>query len=198
MSAKATIKAEIKVNTETPKIDIKKITSEYNKRIAKILYYKIKKISNEAIAHYYNAYTPRMYKRKESLYDAVDYGIRNGEDFYWEYGADLINVRHRASNEYIFDVMFMEGWHGGAKNGPGHPSPGTPYWKYPPTARNMYLEEYDEIVYVTPWTFWYPSPAVKSEAPFNMIMNAWHSYINGDFVGEKINILLELLDKYSN
>lgn len=196
MSAKATIKTEIKTTGKPKDINVKQLVKDVSSQCAKLLYYKIKEISNEAIARYYNAYAPHMYKRKESLYDAVDFGIRNGEDFYWEYGADLINARHRASNEYIFDVMFMEGWHGGAKSGAGHPSPGTPHWKYPPTARNMYLEEYDEIVYVETWTLWYPSPAAKSTAPFDMIMNAWSAYINGEFLIERKKIALQCFKKY--
>lgn len=196
MSAKATIKTEIKTTEKSIDIDINKIVKDVNAQSAKFLYYKIKEICNEAISRYYNAYAPRMYKRKESLYDAVDYGIRNNTQFHAEYGADLISARHRVSNEYIFNVMFMEGWHGGAKNGHGHPSPRTPYWKYPPTARNIYLEEYDKIIYVAPWTIWYPSPAVKSEAPFNMIMDAWNEYIFGDFLSERKKVLLQCFKKY--
>lgn len=192
MSANATIVTKIEIGRNIEKLNVKRLVDEVNKKTARLLYYKIKEICNEAITHYYNSYSPRMYRRKESLFDAVDYGIRN-EQFHAEYGADLINARHRISNEYIFDVMFMEGWHGGAKNGTGHPSPGTPYWKYPPTARNMYLEEYDKIVYVNKWALWYPTPAVQSTAPFEMIMSKWNTYIMDEFLIERKKFLLQCL-----
>lgn len=38
--------------------------------------------------------------------------------------------KHQFGNEYIFWNSFQNGFHGGAVDGPGHPDPGTPWWKF--------------------------------------------------------------------
>ena len=36
---------------------------------------------------------------------------------------------HRVGNDYIYEYIFKQGYHGGAIDGPEHPAPGTPYWR---------------------------------------------------------------------
>lgn len=174
------------------------IADSINRQIAPILYKKAKSICMEAVDAYYASYSPHLYNRTESLYDAYDIGIRNGTELVFLVGADLMSGSHRVSNEYIYNTMFEEGWHGGAKSGDGHPNPGTPYWRTPSSPRNMYFEEIDEVLYVHSWALWYKSPAPKSESPFDTIVSQWNGYLDGEFAGIKADIIEAVLREYLN
>lgn len=57
------------------------------------------------------------------------------ENAYWKdvEKKDIVSVsspvRHRVGNDYIYEYIFKQGYHGGAIDGPEHPAPGTPYWR---------------------------------------------------------------------
>ena len=69
----------------------------------------------------------QYYERTESLLNVYDVKPLSGE----------INVNlssdelggHRVGNDYIYEYIFKQGYHGGAIDGPEHPAPGTPYWR---------------------------------------------------------------------
>jgi hypothetical protein len=104
-----------------------------------------------SIEQFYDDYTPKMYNRQEGLLKAY----RINSDGTYEFDENLITGRHRINDkEYLYNLAFREGYHGGAKDGPGHPSPGIPYWRTPPHPGMMYLEEYDELCYVNRWALW--------------------------------------------
>ena len=80
-----------------------------------------------AIEQFYDDYQPRIYKRQEGLLKAY----RINKDGTYDFDSELITGHHRAGKEYLFSLAFMEGYHGGVKDGPEHPNPGTPYWRKP-------------------------------------------------------------------
>lgn len=182
----------------------KAITNELNRRLARAAYRRIKEICLESVREYYASYHPHMYNRRKSLYNAYDIGIRNGDTLLFELGPDLMTEWHRVSSDYIYEVMFKEGWHGGARDSnrddrkdfAKHPNPGTPYWRMPPTPRMMYIDEIDELHYVGRWKFWYPQPAVRSAAPYDMITNKWNKYLDGEYQEIKKNAMLDVLSRY--
>lgn len=85
-----------------------------------------------SIEQFYDDYTPRVYKRQEGLLKA----FRINPDGTYDFDSKLIAGHHRVSNDYLFDLAFQRGYHGGAdKNKNGwyayHPETGTPYWRTP-------------------------------------------------------------------
>ena len=98
-----------------------------NEEIPKKAAPEIESASRFAVEDWYMAFNPNSYERTESLLNVYDVQPQIGE----------VNVHlssdelggHRASNDYIYEYMFILGYHGGAIFGPEHPSPGTPYWR---------------------------------------------------------------------
>lgn len=101
-------------------------------------------IFNSVIESFYNSYTPRFYDRNYSLYSIYD----PVENVFTPY--NMTPYRDGYSGEDgLFQTVFMEGWHGGAKYGDSthwgdkilntpHPSPGTPYYRKPATGKGKY------------------------------------------------------------
>lgn len=110
---------------------IKENIPEFEKQVAQqvapIVAQEFKNIFDECIQAYYSSYSPYYYSRTWSMADA--YKIKaDGEFILLHSDASLIDDTHRVAPEYIFDHMFFkEGYHGGANNGPDHPSPGSFY-----------------------------------------------------------------------
>lgn len=79
-------------------------------------------IYNTCIDEYYNAYEPDYYKpdRKFGLRDMFSFEVdEEDNEFYLNSGPDMpgfdgLEKKHRVDNQYIYDKMWMEGWHGGA------------------------------------------------------------------------------------
>lgn len=98
-----------------------------NEEIPKKAAPEIESASRFAVEDWYMAFNPSSYERTESLLNVYDVQPLVGE----------INVHlssdelggHRVGNNYIYEYMFKQGYHGGAIDGPEHPSPGTPYWR---------------------------------------------------------------------
>lgn len=75
----------------------------------------IESASRFAVEDWYMAYSPISYDRTESLLNVYDVQPSIGK----------INVHlssdelggHRASNDYIYNLAFIQGWHGGAFQG---------------------------------------------------------------------------------
>lgn len=90
-----------------------KLEKEINQKISQKAKKDLDKIFNTCVEEYYNSYDPEFYKdRKGSLYDMYDV-VSGEEDIEWETGP-FSDKTHRVGNQYIFDKMWMEGWHGGA------------------------------------------------------------------------------------
>ena len=126
-----------------------------------------------SIEQFYDDYTPHVYKRQEGLLTA----FRINADGTYDFDGNLISGYHRVGKDYLFDLAFQRGYHGGAdKNKNGwysyHPDPGTPYWRKP-------VPEYTE----------WGDPAAKT-TPILEIVNEKISMYNFDEKYEKILINL--------
>ena len=77
--------------------------------------------------YFYDDYEPLSYDRRGTLYNAckvkaIDKGVNI------QIKDDGLG-RNGASDDYIYTLTLVEGYHGGSKDGFGHPNPGIPYWK---------------------------------------------------------------------
>lgn len=107
---------------------LERIDKTYPKKYKK----ELERIGYTVITRWYNSYiTPIYYRRQESLYHAFKVELINQDvrvSFDYSY---LDAFTHNVSNEYIYENSFIQGYHGGATSGEGHPSPGIPYWRTP-------------------------------------------------------------------
>jgi len=88
----------------------------------------VQSLFNESIDDFYNSYSPK-YKRRGTLYELLFIDIQ-GESFSVQYDEDNLYFSHGGGGEdYLYDLLFEGGYHGGADDGEDHPSPGTPYWR---------------------------------------------------------------------
>lgn len=133
---------------------------------------KIGEMHRDAVDQYYEAYDPWAYRRTESLYRA--YRIRKRKaGFDLLVGGEFI-PDHRVSSEYIYDVMYKKGYHGGAPHNDSY------YWKCPSP---VFAQEHGipkQYIY----KYWYPFPAPQSEAPYDVFKRKWDEYRNGE--GKKL------------
>lgn len=174
----ATMKAEVTVNNKTAlwqSIE-PRITEIYSKTIQKVIPKMMKEadfIVKSAIDAYYDAYEPKVYRRNESLYSV--FKIEFSPAYGFELAFDPKYMKegsHRVGNEYIYDVMFKKGYHGGA------PHNGDYYWRFPSPQSAQALG-------VPAFITWYPfGPAAQSESPWERIQIEWGDYTNGS--GKKL------------
>lgn len=106
----------------------------------------------EAVDMFYDDYSPNRYRRNFSLYKAIDIKMNTGDGTLYGtrddmsmdlsqvasfYSYDKVTEPRNGSQEYLFKLTFVEGWHGGAKTineeaaetWGYHPNPGTPYYR---------------------------------------------------------------------
>lgn len=75
----------------------------------------IESASRFAVEDWYMAFNPNSYERTESLLHVYDV-----QPFVGEINVHLSSDElggHRASNDYIYNLAFIQGWHGGAFQG---------------------------------------------------------------------------------
>lgn len=139
---------------------------------------KVKEIFDKWVNNYYASYSPIYYSRTYGLRDAYVCEVY-GNLLVFESDASLLNGSHRVSNEYIYDRMFFEGWHGGADKGEGHPVPGSLYWRSP-------FKEY---------THWgamaassaAPGPKIQSDVKNYFKSGEWHKKVEAVGIDLLIN-----------
>lgn len=108
--------------------------NEFNKLAEKYsedLNDELRMIAIRAIDGFYADYKPRMYERYGDLYNTYKIDV-NVENYSVVYDVDFSPeyMKYHAENrDYIYEICFMEGWHGGAVSGEGHPDPGVPWWR---------------------------------------------------------------------
>ena len=126
-----------------------------------------KLIVTTAIDSYYDSYSPYVYNRSESLYSIFSIeDTTSGFDLLFD--ESKLNGKHRegASGQYIYDVMFKKGYHGGA------PHNGNYYWRYP-------SPQFASELGIPPYITWYPfGPAIQTESPWERIQAEWNTYSN--------------------
>lgn len=103
----------------------KKSFEEMNKKYPKKYAEELYLVGDNIITEWYSQYDPIFYERSGSLYNAFKVNL-NGVNYSVEFDSSFID-----GNELIFQNSFIEGYHGGAKSGENHPSPGIPYWRTP-------------------------------------------------------------------
>lgn len=142
-----------------------KITQKEQKMYEEIRDY-LDYICRSAIDDFYSDYMPKgsdpiFYTRQYSLYKAYRIIVEDGHfevDYNWEYMDDEI---HGELTEYIYNIAFIRGYHGGATSGDGHPASGIPYWRTPfPTFDN------------------WGRPAAISRSPYMVIEEEAQKYID--------------------
>ena len=108
----------------------------------------IKDTFNDSISSFYGAYSPKKYKRHGNtsshtggLYDLINLDDGRDYQFFEDDYSDIYSEANmhdgRKGYNGLFELVFVEGYHGGAKSISGskakvwgsHPSPGTPYWR---------------------------------------------------------------------
>lgn len=163
------------------------IAYDVNERLAQECYKKALKISKDAIAAFYSAYSPNLYERTGSLYDVFDIQVL-GDDFIFAIDDDLMGW-HR-SNEAVMELDVMQGYHGGKK------------WRTPPHVINggmMVKTEGNIMQFAThSWQYWHYKPAVQTYPPFLSISIKWSSFLKGEYQILKKKIINEVASKYAS
>lgn len=107
---------------------------------------------NDSVTRFYDAYTPKIYKRQGNtstasggLYNVLDIQfdensmvLLSGDGYDSLYDKDKM-PKDRDGFNSLYDTVFVRGYHGGATKiasdkeaiWGAHPSPGTPYWRKP-------------------------------------------------------------------
>ena len=131
---------------------------------------KAEMILRTAVDSYYESYSPHLYNRTESLYSVMD--VKYTSDGFKLVFGESLRGNHRVGNDYIYDVMFKKGFHGGA------PHNGDYYWRYPGPQAAASLG-------IPPYITWYPWGAAPiSSSPWEYMKSEWAAYTNGE--GKKI------------
>lgn len=171
-----------------PRHEMELMAQKIGKELKPICQKDIKKIINRCISDFYHTYKPKYHKRSYSL--RYMYKIKATSDCITiNYSPRFTTVRHRAPKSYIFDIVFMQGYHGGATDISAskiqkwgeHPDPGTPYWRTP-------HPEY------TSWGI----PAKQDESPRNRIRDALNEYQNGKLQEHQVEIIKKQYIAYIN
>jgi len=104
--------------------------------IAKYQRDEIQRVYKETIKRFYDEYTPNIYQRTGSLYNLMSVTEDTETNIVaWDYDEKKMTPTRKnkaGGREYLMDIVFGEGWHGGADKGPGHRNPGVPYYRQPP------------------------------------------------------------------
>lgn len=145
-------------NINKAKKKLKRINETYPQRYVEELYL----IGDDVITQWYSLYDPIFYERRGSLYDMFDVKL-NGTDYIVEFKDDSLT----GLDKYLYDLTFVEGYHGGAKRGVSHmynngkviasfphPHEGVPYWKTP-----------------IPQFYQWGRPALRSFSPYYRMVN---------------------------
>ena len=90
--------------------DIEKLQSKYDKKFVDDL----NDIGNQIISDFYSSYEPHLYRRKGSLHHVFKVKMSKDHVLTYEFSEEFLDADHRVSNDYIYDIAFIKGWHGGA------------------------------------------------------------------------------------
>lgn len=105
---------------------------------------KICDIFEDAIDEFYDAYDPAYYDRNYDMYDVLklktdEFGMVSSDYPYTDILDPTAMQGDRMGGVPLFSLVFLEGWHGGARSISSskaaawgtHPSPGTPRYRRP-------------------------------------------------------------------
>jgi len=147
------------------------------------------------ISEWYADHTPIVYDRQHGLYNIFDIERDDDLELTAVYNEKKMHgyrsgFRGDENSDSLFRLIFIEGWHGGAKSGDytirytrdgieynaytPHPSPGVPYYREP-------------VPYYTNWG----RRAVKSFSPYERIETKLNEDMSSGVYEQKRNELLE-------
>ena len=181
---------------------IDKCLTEIQKSFNKIKYKHLGKFGS-----YYRNYIPEYYNRRYELYKIPRIEIdRDNETFQTYYDSERLTKWYRIykklgptlGKEYIYQLSFVDGFHGGARSGPpddgGNPFPGNkdkPYWRTPPPPEEFPIR----------YSKW-GNPAVKTRSPKMLIEDDFKNAVpkiifkyGNQFQEEVIKKLKEFINK---
>ena len=173
--------AQLKKDLKEVMDDIPKIKKDVAKECADQIYKDLNNIFVACIDRFYADYEPLFYHRREgSLYHTYKLTNKNGivsRDFGAQYMPQSYEHKHRAPNQYIYDQMFLQGYHGGAHTiDPSkeeqwgiHPKDGTPWYRTPHPSRGV----------KNPYNRWSERAAAQSKPPAQDIIEQLEQYENG-------------------
>ena len=72
-------------------------------------------VYDDAVSRFYADYTPTVYKRKYSLSDGDGLLDVDDEALTFWFESDNITPTHDGDHEFIYDIVFHQGYHGGNK-----------------------------------------------------------------------------------
>ena len=133
------------------------------------------------IDKYYADFDPVFYRREGSLYHTYELTNKNGivtRNFGPQYMPQAYDHYHRVSNKYIYEQMFLKGYHGGAhtidpdkvEEWGEHPKDGTPWYRTPHPSRGV----------KNPYSMWSDRDGVAiSTPPANDIAEQLEQYEDG-------------------
>lgn len=148
-----------------------KIINGIVKDVGKNYQNKIAEIMRCAAKAFYDDYpNPHMYQRHKNPTLANMYHANIGNELYVELGGEFSETKHRVSNDYIYEYMFKEGWHGGAISGNGHPSIGTPWYKNW-DSNSKYFYGWNRR-----------AEQMSTETPYDIFMREYNDYMENDFL----------------
>lgn len=148
------------------------IEKKITKKVSEKVYADIKKLFEQGVKDYYEAYSPIYYRRTNSLYKAYKITLKNNY-ISWDVGSHLIPKTHRVDSiddTYIFNYMFEQGFHGGANTEDGM------LWRTPPPV----------VSGQKAYTDWGRN-AVQTEAPADIIEGYIKDYETSGLIEEAFN-----------
>lgn len=166
------------------------ICQEGNERLAMMVKTHVDTIIKESMEEFYATHTyhePYSYSSTGSLATFARFMLNeNDNSFYVEYGSEIGKGGYRVNKDYIYKLVFLAGFHGGAytsrKAGDPHPHPGIPYWRVP-----------------TPWGSFWSEPADRApEPPVSILTRKWNDFVLNEYEQLKQEIENELIAKYSD
>lgn len=151
-------------------------------------YKKAEEICSKAIDTFYQEYSPKVYDRQYDLKNVYNLDVTRDGEFIFEFGSEFMEKKHRVDNEYIYQKMFKEGWHGGAHDGAYHPSPGKNYWRTPSVS--------DPEHGIAAYSYWWNKPAARSTSPYENIIRRWNLWMSNEGKKMELDVWGKTVKKY--
>lgn len=145
---------------------IKKNEDQVMQQALAHVYKDINEIFETGINEFYEEYTPRYYHRKYALYDTYRITQTKNSLIIQADGGFMPSGIHRAPNDYIFDLVFVQGYHGGAFS--DETGGEEPFWRVPPLTSSLPRG-------IKPYTDW-GSAATQTESPDDKIYRKLVAY----------------------
>ena len=146
---------------------------------------KIKNIYHSVIEDFYSGYNRHFYTPRGSLYNLLE--CKSDDEYiYISFNPSKIASRTGYSGEDgLYQSVFREGWHGGAKFGEGAYYP----WRKPPTPYDGAIKPWENLR-----PFGWGSAIKSSISPLQDFINRFNEYQDGEFESD----FRKIWDKYSS